>query len=110
VPEQGCDDNVKHVDCPLGGGARSGAGDPMSDSRKYLLGATATIVAARMTARAHVRTGGDLQKPPSEPSLKDEFISTYAELEDALAQLEASRPPKPYGEKRKRENASLLGD
>lgn len=82
----------------------------MSDSRKSLLGATATIVAARISARAHVRTGGDLQKPASEPSLKDEFISTYAELEDALVQLDASRPPKPYGEKRKRENQSLLGD
>ena len=82
----------------------------MSDSRKYLLGATATIVAARIAARAHVRSGGDLQKPAPEPSLKDEFVSAYAELEDALAQLEASRPPKPYGEKRKRENESLLGD
>ncbi len=82
----------------------------MSDSRKYLLGATATIVAARISARTHVRTGGDLQMPASEPSLKDEFVATYAELEDALALLEASRPPKPYGEKRKRESMSLLGD
>lgn len=82
----------------------------MSDSRKHLLGATATIVAARIAARAQVRTGGDLQKPASEPPLKDEFAATYAELEDALALLEASRPPKPYGEKRKRENLNLLGD
>ena len=82
----------------------------MSDSRKYLLGATATIVAARIAARMHERSGGDLQKPAPELSLKDEFMSTYAELADALAAIEASRPPKPYGEKRKRENESLLGD
>ena len=83
----------------------------MSDSRKYLLGATATIVAARIAARAHLRTGGDLQKPAPEPSLKDEFMATYRELEEALAAIGESGPQKPFGEKpRKRENESLQGD
>ncbi len=83
----------------------------MSDSRKYLLGATATIVAARIAARAPVRTGGDLQKPASEPSLKDEFMATYRELEEALAALGESSPQRPFGDKaRRRENESLLGD
>jgi hypothetical protein len=82
----------------------------MSDQRKYLLGATATIVAAKIAARAHERSGGDMQKPAPELSLKDEFMATYKELEDALAALDESNPPKPYGDKRKRESQSLLGD
>jgi hypothetical protein len=83
----------------------------MSDSRKYLLGATATIVAARIAARAHERTGGDLQKPPDAPLLKDEFFATYQELEQALDAIAAASPPKPFADKhRRRENYSLLGD
>jgi hypothetical protein len=83
----------------------------MSDSRKYLLGATATIVAARIAARAQVRPGGDLQKPVPEPSLKDEFLATYRELEEAFVALGEASPQKAYGDKpRKRENESLLGD
>ena len=82
----------------------------MSDSSKYLLGATATVVAARIAARAHVRSGGDLQKPAPEPSLKDEFVSTYKELEQALSELGVSSAQKPYGEKRQRVTESLLGD
>jgi hypothetical protein len=82
----------------------------MSDSRKYLLGATATIVAARIAARAHSRTGGDLRKPAPEPSLKDEFLAAYRELEQAFAELGDASPQKSYGEKHKRENESLLGD
>lgn len=82
----------------------------MSDSSKYLLGATATVVAARIAARAHVRSGGDLQRPASEPSLKDEFVSTYKELEAALSELGVSSPQKAYGEKRQRVPESLLGD
>jgi hypothetical protein len=82
----------------------------MSDSRKYLLGATATIVAARIAARAHERSGGDLEKPPEAPALKDEFVAVYKELEQAFEAIDASSPEKPYGEKRKRENERLLGD
>lgn len=82
----------------------------MSDSRKYLLGATATVVAARIAARAHEHSGGDLAKPPEAPTLKDEFIATYRELEQALEAIAASDPPKPYAEKKRRENESLLGD
>ncbi len=83
----------------------------MSDSRKYLIGATATIVAARIAARAHARTGGDLQKPASEAALKDEFVATYRELEQAFAVLGANDPQKAYGDKRgKRENEHLLED
>ena len=82
----------------------------MSDSSKYLLGATATIVAARVAARAQMRSGGDLQRPAPEPSIKDEFVSTYKELEAALSELGVSSPQKPYGEKRKDEHRSLLGD
>lgn len=83
----------------------------MSDSRKYLLGATATIVAARIAARAHLRSGGDMDKPAPELSLKDEFVATWKELADAMQVIEASTPQKPYAEKhRKPDNASLLGD
>ena len=83
----------------------------MSDSRKYLLGATATIVAARIAARAHVRSGLDLDKPAAELSLKDEFVATWKELAGALEELDAAMPQKPYAEKqRKRENDNLLGD
>lgn len=82
----------------------------MSDSRKYLLGATATIVAARIAARAHERSGGDLQKPPEAPSLRDEFVATYQELAQALEALAAAEPPRPYTDKKRRENESLLGD
>ena len=82
----------------------------MSDSSKYLLGATATIVAARIAARAHERSGGDLQKPPEAPSLKDEFLATYQELAQALEQIAAASPRKPYGEKQRRENDALQGD
>ncbi len=82
----------------------------MSDSRKYLLGATATIVAARIAARAHVRSGGDLDKPAPELSLKDEFVATWKELAEAMEAVEASLPQKPYSEKKKRENDHLLGD
>ncbi len=83
----------------------------MSDSRKYLLGATATIVAARIAARSHERSGGDLRKPAPEPSLKDEFAATWRELEEALATLARTAPQEPYGDKkRKRENENLLGD
>ena len=83
----------------------------MSDNRKYLLGATATIVAAKIAARAHVHTGGDLQKPAPEPSLKDEFAATYRELEQALAEMGETSPQKPYGEKvRQVENFNLLED
>lgn len=83
----------------------------MSDSRKYLLGATATIVAARIAARAHIHTGGDLQKPAPEVSLKDEFVATYKELEEAFDAIAQASPQKPYAEKsRKRENENLSGD
>jgi hypothetical protein len=83
----------------------------MSDSRKYLLGATATIVAARIAARAHERSGGDMDKPAAEVSLKDEFVATWKELAEAMEAVEASSPQKPWAEKqRKRENDSLLGD
>ncbi len=82
----------------------------MSDSRKYLLGATATIVAARIAARAHERSGGDMNKPSAEPSLKDEFTATWKELAEAMEAIEASSPQKPYSEKKKRENDALLGD
>lgn len=83
----------------------------MSDSRKYLLGATATIVSARIVARAHERSGGDMDKPAPGLSLKDEFIATWNELTDAMAAIEALNPAKPYAEKqRKRENENLLGD
>jgi hypothetical protein len=86
----------------------------MSDSRKYLLGATATIVAARIAARAQERTGGDLQKPPGAPALKDEFVATYRELEQALAEIGATGAQAPYGEKakrdNKRDNEHLIGD
>ena len=82
----------------------------MSDSRKYLLGATATIVAARIAARTHEHSGGDLQKPSEAPALKDEFIATYRELAEAFDALAASAPPKPYSDKKARANASLLGD
>ena len=75
----------------------------MSDSRKYLLGATATIVAARIAARAS-------QKPSAEPALKDEFVTVYKELEQAFDTIGSSSPQKPYSEKRKRENENLLGD
>jgi hypothetical protein len=100
-----------HTACRVQRMRHSGAGDPMSDSRKYLLGATATIVAARIAARAQVRPGGDLQKPVPEPSLKDEFLATYRELEEAFVALGEASPQKAYGDKpRKRENESLLGD
>ena len=83
----------------------------MSDNRKYLLGATATIVAAKIAARAHAHTGGDLQKPAPEPSLKDEFTAAYRELEEAIAELGESNPQKPYAEKARRaENFNLLED
>ena len=83
----------------------------MSDARKHLLEATATIVAARITARAHERSGGDLHKPPEAPSLKDEFVATYHELEQAFEAIAAANPPKPYVEKHKRQEfISLLGD
>ena len=83
----------------------------MSDPRKYLLGATATIVAARIAARAHEQTGGDLRKPPEAPSLKDEFIATYKELEEAFEAIGAGTAQKPYGDKNRRGgNESLLGD
>ena len=83
----------------------------MSDSRKYLLGATATIVAARIAARAHERSGGDMNKPAPEVSLKDEFIATWKELAEAMEAIEVASPPKPYAEKlRKRENDNLMGD
>ena len=82
----------------------------MSDSRKYLLGATATIVAARIAARAHESTGGDLRKPAEAPALKDEFVATYRELEQALEAIAATDPPRPYAEKKRRENENLLGD
>lgn len=85
----------------------------MSDSRKYLLGATATIVAASIAARAHERSGGDLNKPAPEISLKDEFIATWKELAEAMEAVEASTPQKPYTDKqrkRENENDSLLGD
>jgi hypothetical protein len=68
----------------------------MSDSRKYLLGATATIVAARIAARSG--------QPAPAPSLKDEFAATYRELEEALAVLGEGDKP------RKRENENLMGD
>ena len=83
----------------------------MSDPRKYLLGATATIVAARIAARAHERSGGDLQKPPEAPALKDEFVATYRELEEALDAIASTQPQRPYAEKQKRpDNANLLED
>jgi hypothetical protein len=83
----------------------------MSDSRKHLLDATAAIVAARIAARAHDRPGGDLHEAPDAPSLKDEFISTYHELEQAFEAIAAANPPKPYVEKHKRHDyISLLGD
>lgn len=83
----------------------------MSDARKHLLDATAAIVAARIAARAHERSGGDLHKPPEAPSLKDEFVATYQELELAYEAIAAASPPKPYVEKHKRhEYISLLGD
>ena len=83
----------------------------MSDSRKHLLDATAAIVAARIAARAHERSGGDLHKPPEATSLKDEFVATYQELEQAFEAIAAASPPKPYVEKHKRhEYISLLGD
>jgi hypothetical protein len=86
----------------------------MSDPSKYLLGATATIVAARIAARAHERTGGALPKPPEAPALKDEFLATYRELEQALAEIGAASPRKPHGDKagreNKRENEHLMGD
>lgn len=80
----------------------------MSDSRKYLLGATATIVAARIAARSHERCGNELRQPAPEPALKDEFAATFRTLAEALATLD---PPAPYDEKRrKRENENLMGD
>lgn len=83
----------------------------MSDSRKYLLGATATIVAARIAARARERSGGPMNESAPEPSLKDEFVATWNELAEAMEAIEAASPRKAYGEKhRKRENESLLGD
>jgi hypothetical protein len=86
----------------------------MSDSRKYLLGATATIVAARIAARAQERSGGDPRKPADAPELKDEFLATYRELEQAFDQIDAASPRKPHGDKagreNKRENERLMGD
>ena len=83
----------------------------MSDSRKHLLDATAAIVAARISARAHERSAGDRQDPLEAPSLKDEFVSTYQELEQAFETIAAASAPRPYVEKHKRHDyISLLGD
>ncbi len=82
----------------------------MSDSRKYLLGATATIVAARIAARAHERSAHELRAPVESPALKDEFVATYRELEAALEEISKASPAVPYAKKRSREDENVMGD
>lgn len=82
----------------------------MSDSRKYLLGATATIVAARITARAYERASHELRAPGDSPALKEEFIAIFRELEGAMDEIAKSSPAVPYAKKRSREDENILGD
>lgn len=82
----------------------------MSDSRKYLLGATATIVAARMAARAADRTVHEDRPLADAPALKDEFVATYKELEAALDEIAKAGSQAPYAKKKSREDENLMGD